>query len=127
MQKKARWEPEDLDWVFKETSHIDQDLIRQVVSDHFDNPECDADMDNDDITKMILTELGNRSEKWKGYDGSKYNKNLKPVRTIYDMIRNQKKRVLAKIIKQSPTKKKEPVKASQMVPRSAMKADATIV
>ena len=91
MQKKARWEPEDPDWVFKETSHIDQDLIRQVVSDHFDNPECDTDMENDEITKMILTELGNRSEKWKGYDGSKYNKNLKPVRTIYDMIRNQKK------------------------------------
>ena len=56
-------------------------------------------MENDEITKMILIELGIRSEKWKGYGGSKYNKNFKPVRTIYGMIRNQKKRFLAKIIK----------------------------
>ena len=102
-------------------------MIKQVVSDHFDNPECDADIDNDEITKMILIELGSRSEKWKGYEGNKYNKSFKPIRTIYDMIRNQKKRFLAKIIKQSPAKKKEPVKAPPMVPRSAMKADATIV
>ena len=58
MQKKARWEPEDLDWVFKETSHIDQDLIRQVFSDHFDSSECDADMENDEIIMMILLNLG---------------------------------------------------------------------
>ena len=78
MQKKTRWEPEDPDWMFKETAHVDQDLIKQVVSDHFDCSECDADMDNDEITKMILVELGNRSEKWRGYEGSKYNKNLSP-------------------------------------------------
>ena len=127
MQKKTRWEPEDHDWMFKETAHADQDLIKQVVSDHFDCSECDADMDNDEITKMILVELGNRSEKWRGYEGSKYNKNFKPIRTIYDMIRNQKKRFLAKIIKQSPAKQKEHVKAPPMMPRYAMKADATIV
>ncbi len=45
-------------------------------------------MDNDEITKLILVELGNRSEKWKGYDGKKFNKSFKPVRMIYDMIRN---------------------------------------
>jgi hypothetical protein len=82
-------------------------------------------MDNDEITKLILVELGNRSEKWKGYDGNKFNKSFKPVRTIYDMIRNQKKRFLAKIIKQSPAKKKEPVKVPPIMPRSAMKADAS--
>ncbi len=74
--------------MFKETSNVDHDLIKQVVSDHFDSAECDADMDNDEITKLILVELGNRSDKWKGYDGSKYNKNFKPIRTIYDLIRN---------------------------------------
>ena len=84
-------------------------------------------MDNDEITKFILVELGNRSEKWKGYDGNQFKKSFKPVRTIYDLIRNQKKRFLAKIIKQSSAKKKEPVKAPPIVPRSAMKADATIV
>ncbi len=84
MQNKTRWEPEDPDWMFKETFHVDHDLIKQVVSDHFDS----ADMDNDEITKMVLVELGNRSDKWKSYDGSKYNKNFKPIRTIYDLIRN---------------------------------------
>ena len=74
--------------MFKETSHLDQDLIKQVFSDHFDCSEFDADMDNDEITKMILIELGIRSEKWKSFDGSKYNKNFKPIRTIYDLIRN---------------------------------------
>jgi hypothetical protein len=81
-------------------------------------------MDNEEITKLVLVELGNRSEKWRGYDGNKYNKNLKPIRTIYDMIRNQKKRFLAKMIKQSPAKKKETVKVPAIMPRSAMKADA---
>ena len=66
-----RWEPEDPDWMFKETSHVDHDLIEQVVSDHFDSAECDADMENDEITKLILVELGDRSDKWKGCDGSK--------------------------------------------------------
>ena len=51
MQKKARWKPEDPDWMFKETSHVDQDLIKRVASDHFDCSECDADMENDEITK----------------------------------------------------------------------------
>jgi hypothetical protein len=127
MQKRSRWEPEDPDWIFKETSHVDLDLIKQTVIDHFDNPACDADMENDEMTKLILVELGTRCEKWKGYDGSKYNKNFKPIRTIYDTIRNQKKKFLAKMIKQSPAKKKEPVKTLTMVPRSAMKADPTIV
>ena len=45
-------------------------------------------MDNDEITKMILVELGNRSEKWKDYESSKNNKNSKPIRKIYDLIRN---------------------------------------
>ncbi len=78
------------------------------------------------MTKLILVELGLRSEKRKGYEENKYNKSFKPIRTIYDMIRNQKKRFLAKINKQSTAKKKEQVKTPSMVLRSAMKADPTI-
>ena len=83
-------------------------------------------MDNDETTNLCIVELGKRNEKWRGYEGNKYNKGFKPIRTIYDMIRNQKKRLLAKMIKQSPAKKKEP-KVPPMMPRSAMKADAPIV
>ncbi len=88
MQKKTRWEPQDPDWMYKETSNLAHDLIKQVFSDNFYSAACDADMDNDEITKLILVELGNRSEKWEGYDGSKYIKNFKLIRTIYDLIRN---------------------------------------
>ena len=78
MQKKARWEPEDPDWMFKETAHVDQDLIKQVVSDHFDCSECDADMDNDEITKMILVELCKRSESGGAMNAASIRKILSP-------------------------------------------------
>jgi hypothetical protein len=54
MQKKRRLGNENSDWMFNETSHIEQDLIKQVVSDRFDCSEYDTDMENDEITKMIL-------------------------------------------------------------------------
>ena len=89
MYNKPRWEPEDPDWIYKETSSVDTERITQVVSNYFNSPACDESNlpENDELVNLIVAELAISYDKWKGWDGKNINKSLKPIRTIYDMVR----------------------------------------